>query len=371
MTARPRIYLDHAATTPILPAAKAAMIEAMERWANPSSPHAEGRAARAALEDARERIKRALGWTGELIFTSGATEAIEIALKPWGPNVAPTHAEHDAVLRAAGHVDGPTNRLDGLYVDQQGLIEDRFRFEHRNDAPDIAAVQSVNNETGVIQPLIELRALIDACNRPNPYGHVSPVLLFSDCAQSAGKLPLPPADLVAISAHKLGGPPGAGALLTRDFSLLQARGGQERGYRGGTENLPAIVGFAAALETQQDWLPKAKELRMHLEDRLSGAGAHIVASDAPRIPTIGAYRMPGVNAQVQLIHFDLSGISISAGSACSSGSMRASHVLRAMGWDEASAGEVIRVSFGPDTSLFEVDAFCDTWIGLASRSRAA
>jgi len=346
---QPRIYLDHAATTPILPAAKAAMVEALARWANPSSPHSEGRAARAALEDARERIKKALGWDGELIFTSGASEAIDIALRGRpAERIAIAAVEHDAVHRAApGAARVPVGRDGRVDPDAPG-------------AADSVAVQVANNETGVLQPWDRIAAR-----------RGQGTLLLADAAQSAGKLPLPDADMVAVSAHKLGGPPGVGALLVRSYAALTAVGGQEQGYRPGTHNLPGIIGFAAALEAREAWMERAAALRERLETRLAAAGAEIVAVDTPRIPTIGAYRMTGVPSEAQLIHFDLAGIAVSAGSACSSGSMKASHVLRAMGWDETAAREVIRASFGPQTTEQEVDAFCDAWEQLADRRRAA
>jgi cysteine desulfurase len=351
VTERPRIYLDHAATTPILPAARAAMAEALGRWANPSSPHAEGRAARAALEEARERIKRALCWDRELIFTSGATEAIDIVLRSFpAQEIAVSAVEHDAVFRAAPSAWVLPVGVDGR-VDPTALPSCR-----------LLVVQAANNETGILQPTRDVAEA--AASRGTVF--------FSDCAQSAGKTnALPPADLICVASHKLGGPPGTGALLVRDLRLLKARGGQERGYRGGTQNLPAILGFAAALEAREDWLDRAQELRDRLEERLASAGAEIVGAGLPRIATIGAYRMPGVPAEAQLIHFDLGGIAVSAGSACSSGTMKVSHVLKAMGWDEQAAREVVRVSFGPQTTEQEVDRFCAAWEQLAERKRAA
>jgi cysteine desulfurase len=347
---RPRIYLDHAATTPMLPAAKAAMVEAMDRWANPSSPHAEGRASRAALEGARERTKRALGWDGELIFTSGATEAIEIALSASAPDeIAVSAVEHDAVLRAA-------RGSEQIPVSPHGLVDPATLPDRR-----LIAIQAANNETGILQPTSEIAAAAHGQGR----------LFFCDCAQTAGKLPLPDADLICVASHKLGGPPGVGALLVRDLALLKARGGQERGYRGGTQNLPAILGFAAALEAREPWLEQAARLRASLEHRLAAGGVEIVGADSPRIPTIGAYRMPGVSSEAQLIQFDLAGIAVSAGSACSSGTMKVSHVLSAMGWTEAAAREVVRVSFGPQTTAAEIDAFVAAWQQLAERKRAA
>ncbi|MBA4754307.1 MAG: aminotransferase class V-fold PLP-dependent enzyme [Sphingobium sp.] len=343
-----RLYLDHAATTPMLPAAKAAMVDAMDRWANPSSPHADGRAARSTLETARVRIAEALGWRGHVIFTSGASEAIAIGLvRAKAGRVMTSPVEHDSVLRV-------TPGAERLVVDADGCV---CMFRHSPEGGDdgvIVAIQHVNNETGVIQPL-------DALDRDG-------ALLFADCAQSAGKLPMPDADMIAISAHKFGGPPGIGALLVRDLGLLHAGGGQEQGYRAGTENLPAILAMAAALEARTDWLPDAARLRARLDAGVEAAGGQVVARDAPRIPAIASYRMPGLSARAQLIQFDLAGISVSAGSACSSGSLKTSHVLHAMGWDEAAAGEVVRVSFGPQTSEADVERFLGQWTAMAARA---
>lgn len=341
-----RLYLDHAATTPMLAQAKAAMVEAMDRWANPSSPHAEGRAARAALEDARSRFATALGWKGHVLFTSGASEAIAIGLtRAKAGRIFTSPVEHDSVLRV-------TPRAERLTVDSEGVANlGSLRF----GPGEIIAIQHVNNETGVIQP-------IDQFDRDG-------AILFADCAQSAGKLPLPDADMIAISAHKFGGPPGVGALLIRDLALLEPSGGQEQGYRPGTENLPAVLAMTAALEDRVAWLASAGALRARLDAAIEDAGGEIVARDVPRIPTIASYRMSGVSARSQLIQFDLAGISVSAGSACSSGSLKVSHVLRAMGWDEKAAGEVIRVSFGPFTSAVDIDRFVEQWIKMAGRLR--
>ncbi|WP_088190032.1 cysteine desulfurase family protein [Sphingobium sp. Z007] len=351
-----RLYLDHAATTPMLPAAQAAMVGAMAGWANPSSPHADGRAARAMLEEARARIVAALGWSGHVIFTSGASEAIAIGLlRAKAGRVVTSPVEHDAVLRV-------TKGAARLAVDQSGIVQTPVRPE-LVEAPSseltnlgtIIAIQHVNNETGVIQPLGQIAR--------------DGAVLFADCAQSAGKLPLPDADMIAISAHKFGGPPGIGALLLRDLALIEPSGGQEQGYRAGTENLPAILAMAAALEAREDWLPRAAALRARLNAGIEAAGGVIVARDAPRIPTIASYWMPGLSARAQLIQFDMAGISVSAGSACSSGSLKTSHVLGAMGWDEAAASEVVRVSFGPQTCDSDLDRFLAAWTAMAQRAR--
>ncbi|MFC4292555.1 cysteine desulfurase family protein [Sphingorhabdus arenilitoris] len=348
MSSKPRLYLDHAATTPMVAAARAAMAEGMQRWANPSSPHSEGRAARAALEHARQRIAASLGWDGEVIFTSGASEAIAIALRG-KHQVTVSAAEHDAVLSAAkeAHI---------LPVDAGGLVDPAVIT-----GKGLFAVQSVNNETGVIQPLAAIAAAVRA----------SGGLFFADCSQSAGKLPLPDADMIAVSAHKLGGPPGIGALLTRNLGWLSPSGGQEQGYRRGTENLPAILAFAAALEQGFDWIERASELRAMLDLAITEADGVVVARDSERLPTIASYHMPGVSASSQLIGFDMEGAAVSAGSACSSGTLKMSHVLSAMGWKVKEASEVIRVSFGPDTSAADITHFAEIWRRIASRAAAA
>ena len=188
-----------------------------------------------------------------------------------------------------------------------------------------------------------------------------------DASQSAGKQALPNADLIAISAHKFGGPPGIGALLIRDLGLLKASGGQERGYRPGTENLPGVMGMIAALEAPRGWLDRAVDLRAHLDAAIEAAGGSVVGKSSSRLATIAGYRMPGVASSAQLIQFDLAGISISAGSACSSGSLKPSHVLAAMGWSEADASGAIRVSFGSETTRADVYRFVEAWKRIAGR----
>jgi cysteine desulfurase len=346
-----RIYLDHAATTPLLAAAREAVAAGLARWHNPSSPHAEGRVARAALEEARTRIAAALGWSGRIVFTSGASEALTIALQRTIAGMRYLSAvEHDALLRAAP-------AAHRLRVGSGGIVS----LDGIEGARPLVAVQQANGETGVIQPLGTIAAEVR-----NSGG-----LLLADCAQTAAKLPLPDADFIALSAHKFGGPPGIGALLVRDPATLEPVGGQEEGYRYGTENLPAILGMAAALETQGDWFEATDHLRSRLDDAIALAGGEIVARDSPRIPTIGSYRMPGVSSQAQLVQFDMAGVALSAGSACSSGSLKPSHVLPAMGWDEGAAGEVIRVSFGHNTTEAEVDRFTALWTDVAKRRDAA
>ncbi|MFD1959414.1 aminotransferase class V-fold PLP-dependent enzyme [Novosphingobium panipatense] len=233
----PNIYLDHAATTPMLPAARDAWLEGAAIWANPSSPHAAGRAARAALEDARARFKAALSWEGEVIFTSGASEALAIGLgHARVDRRVVSSVEHDAVLRAAPDAE----RLlvsDGA-IDEAALAQALGRQGRA-----VVAVQSINSETGTI-----LHSPQDAslAQRVREAGG----MFLADCSQSAGKHALPEADMIVLSAHKLGGPVGIGALLVRDFGMLEPTGGQERGYRAGTENLPGALAFVAALEKE-------------------------------------------------------------------------------------------------------------------------
>jgi cysteine desulfurase len=345
-----RTYLDYAATTPLLPAAREALLEGCARWANPSSLHAEGRKARATLEDARGRIAATLGWQGEVVFTSGASEALAIALTRCRlPLTAVSPVEHEAVLR---HADG----VKRLAVENSGQINPASAA-----VAGLVVVQQVNNETGVIQPLDDIAVTVRTAGG----------LLLADCAQGVGKLALASADLIALSAHKFGGPVGIGALLVRDWAMLKPSGGQERGYRAGTENLPGVLAMAAALDQGSDWLTEATRLRRHLDASICAAGGEVVAAGAPKLATIGAYRMPGTSAAAQLIRFDSMGIALSAGSACSSGTLRTSHVLGAMGIADKVASEVIRVSIGRETRDEDIERFLTAWREIAGKGRAA
>ncbi len=354
-------YLDYNATAPLEPAAVEAMAAAARDWANPSSVHGAGRRARGRLEAARETIARHLSCQPQaIVFTSGGTEALGLALR--GVAAASTivsAVEHDAVrLQAAASVVAPVDTDGRIDLDAlAGLLAAAPR-------PALVAVMHVNNETGVIQPI---EAVIDLVRAHG-------ARLLCDAVQSAGKLPLPAADLVAVSAHKLGGPPGVGALIVRcadDLEAVQRGGGQERGLRAGTENLPAIAGFAAALEARADrgWLARAAALRDRLEARLGGA-AELIGAGAPRLGTTTCLRMPGVPASTQLIALDLAGFAVSSGAACSSGKVRTSHVLTAMGLSAAAAAEAIRVSLGWHSTEAEVDGLADAWDALARRQAA-
>lgn len=344
----PRLYLDHAATTPVTAAARAALAEGLARWANPSSPHAPGRAARAALEEARAAVATAYGWSGELLFTGGASESLALALgRAQLPARVASAVEHDAVWRAGV-------ALETVAVDRDGLVDPAALAL---EAPALVCVQWCNSETGVRQPIAAIAAAV----------HAAGGRLLVDAAQmppGADPAVAAHADLVALSAHKRGGPPGIGALLVRDLALLRPSGGQERGYRPGTENMPAALGYAAAV-AEPEPLARWASLRARLDDAVARSGGEVVAAAAPRHAAIGSYRLPGVAAATQLIRLDMAGIAVSAGSACASGSMKPSHVLRAMGWDEAATREVIRVSFGRDTSEADVDRFVAAWRAMA------
>ncbi|WP_428027836.1 cysteine desulfurase family protein [Altererythrobacter sp.] len=355
-----RIYLDHAATSPLRPEAKAAMDEGIAIWANPSSPHAEGRKARAALEDARERIKAALGLGQiakdyELIFTSGASEAAALVLHHAQAGARLVSAvEHDSILGTAPDAERLPVRPDGA------LDLEVLREAVQRERP-LVAVQSINSETGNEQPVLEIAEI----------AHEAGGLFLCDCAQSAGKWPIPPnADLTIVSAHKFGGPIGVGALLVKDYAMLKPTGGHERGYRRGTENLPGVLGMAAALEAANDpyVAPEVLEPLDQLAEEVRVAGGTWLTDQLSNpTPYIHAIAMPNMSASAQVMRFDMAGIAVSQGSACSSGTMKTSHVLQAIGLDDELASRVIRVSTGWNTTREEVERFCEVWLELAKR----
>ena len=337
----------------MLPEARAAVADAMERWANPSSPHAEGRAARAALEEARATIAEALGWRHDVVLTSGASEALTVAARADAPGRLLGATEHEAVFAAMGK----GSQL--LPVDGHGVIDSEALDAQLGKERALVAIQHVNNETGVVQPVEALGERVRAAGS----------LLLVDASQSAGKLDLPDADFIAVSAHKLGGPPGIGALLVKSLSRLKAEGGQERGYRRGTQNLPAAAGFAAALKCGafRDAMPRLAKLRGELEAALR---LPAIGGGTERSPAIGAYAVTGLTSASLLVQLDLAGIAVSAGSACSSGSMKPSHVLAAMGIPQEVAASTIRVSFGPETTAEQVEIFCAELGRIAGRAAA-
>ena len=354
------IYLDHAATTPLRPEARAAMEEGFAIWANPSSPHAAGRKAKAALEDARERIAQALKWDGEVIFTSGASEAAKIALRRANASERfVSGVEHDAVLAAAPGAPRLAILPDGA------VAEEALAAVLANAQNPVVAIQWINSETGNMQHLGDTVYTV----------HDAGGLLVCDVSQSAGKYPLPhEVDMAIVAAHKFGGPVGVGALLVREFEMLAPDGGHERGYRRGTENLPGILGMAAALEAcGEPYLPHdVYEATMRFAGEVRAAGGTWLGDrlDAPTA-YIHAVAMPGLSGSAQLMRFDLARIAVSQGSACSSGSMRRSHVMTAMGVDDDLADRTIRVSLGWTTTAPEIERFAEVWLAMAAQGDAA
>ena len=360
------IYLDHNATAPVKPDVAAAIAEALAECGNPSSVHRFGRLARRRVEDARERVAALVGVEpGAVIFTSGGSEANALALGlARGRPVLVGATEHDSVLNAAP--EAPR-----IPVDASGIIRaDALRvLLERAGGPALVSIQLANNETGVIQPIADLSGLV----------HAAGGLLHVDAAQAPGRVALDAsalgADALTLSAHKMGGPQGIGALaLLAELAPapLIRGGGQERGWRAGTENVPGIVGFGRAAELALADLQRARALtalRDGMERRILGLApaAVIHGSAAPRLPNTSCIGMPGIDSETQVMSFDLAGIAISAGSACSSGKLRRSGVLEAMGVDPDKAGSAIRVSLGPSTGAAEIDRFCDAWAALYRR----
>ena len=330
------------------------MEEGFRLWANPSSPHAEGRKARALLEEARERIKAALGWEGELIFTSGASEAAALALgRARGGRRMISAVEHDSVLQAAPEAVVLPVGADGLM--DLDVLEQALR---REDTP-IVAVQSINSETGAGQDFPEV------CDMVDDAGGMSII----DAAQSAGKLRFKfYSSMVIVSAHKFGGPIGIGALLLADWDLLEPIGGHERGYRRGTENLPGALGMAAALEAGGEpyMLHDVQDLVAQLAAEVRAVGGTWFADRFDRHGyAIQAIAMPNLSARAQVLRFDMAGISVSQGSACSSGTMKPSRVLDALGVPREEAERTIRMSLGWNTTRAEVERFADVWLEMA------
>ena len=341
-----RLYLDWNATAPLRPEAKAAMIAAMEVVGNPSSVHAEGRAARALMERSRAKIAAALGAEGaDIVFTSGATEAAALACGGRGLSCAA--AEHDAVVAWCDAA---------LPVDRQGRVTVAD--------PARTALQLANSETGVLQDL--------------PQG-----LAVSDLTQVFGKVPFAfnwlALDMGLVSAHKLGGPKGIGALVVRQGIEVPAQlkgGGQEMGRRAGTENLIGIAGFAAAAEAAARDLAagiweEVAQIRNILESELSAATKETISvgNGSPRLPNTLCLIAPGWKGETQVMAMDLAGFAVSAGSACSSGKVRASRVLTAMGFDEALAAQAIRVSIGPGVTKDDVQRFAKAWTAAYAKAR--
>lgn len=365
-----RTYLDHNATTPLHPAAREAMVVAFEAFGNPSSIHAEGRASRATVERARASVAALTGCAPhDVFFTSGGTEALNIVLTPeltLKEGRACDHllvgaGEHPAVL--AGHRFA--DRVTIVPLDREGrlnlgaLAETLTWFGGKRV---MLALQAANNETGVLQPVREAADLVHAAG-----GYV-----VCDAVQAAGKIACDinvlGVDALAISAHKFGGPKGVGALCFRPSphhlkAGVVRGGGQERGLRSGTENVIGIAGFGAACEPAQrraqDDVVKLQVWRSALEDRIRAVTpeAVIFGGDAERLPNTVCFAVPGYDAQVLMMNLDLDGVAVSAGSACTSGKVKPSHVLAAMGVRDDIAISALRVSLGWTTRDDEIDAF--------------
>jgi cysteine desulfurase len=365
---RTETYLDWNATAPLRPEAAAAVAAALTLCGNPSSVHRWGRQARNMVERGRAAVAALVGasLTG-VVFVSGGTEANHLALLgAERERVLVSAVEHDSVLRArpeAEHI--PVDR-DGV-VDLGWLIE----LLARDDRPALVSVMLANNETGIVQPAAEIAAL----------AHARGALFHCDAVQAAGKVRLDiaaiGADLMTLSAHKLGGPPGIGALVMSssfDLSALQRGGGQERGRRAGTENVPGIAGFAAAAEAAATGLAdyeRVRRLRDVLEAEITTLApeAVVFGAEMPRLPNTSAIAMPGTPAETQVIAFDLDGVMVSAGAACSSGKVGPSHVLAAMGVPPEIAASTVRVSLGWSSTAADIDRFVQSWSALYRRRR--
>jgi cysteine desulfurase len=370
------VYLDYNATAPTRPEAAAAVAHALAVGGNPSSVHAAGRAARALMEAAREQVAALVAAPAStVVFTSGGTEAnglaVESAVAAGCRRLIVSSVEHPSVIEAAtasgvGLEKLPVTR-DG--VADLGWLKTRLKRWDAADGRPFVALMLANNETGVIQPVEAASALVRA---EGGWLHV-------DAVQAAGKIAVDSqalgADTLSVSAHKLGGLQGVGALTVGPRASLTRRqhgGGQERGRRGGTENVPGICSFGAAAEIAMQELAAFADLgaqRDAVAERLKLAGATIVGEAAPRLPNTLCVASPGVTSELQVMQMDLAGVMISAGSACSSGKVKASPVLAAMGLG-ALACSVIRVSGGWATTPEDWNRFADVWLAAHKRHAA-
>lgn len=353
-----RIYLDYNATVPLKPAAREAMLAALDLVGNPSSVHRFGREARRLMEDARESVAAFVGADpSEVIFTAGGTEANNLALRASG-RVLASAVEHASVLAAVPGAEIIPVGPDGI-VDISALE----RMLRSADRPALVSVMLANNETGVIQPIEQVVAM----------AHAAGIRVHCDAVEAVGRLPVNVRalgiDYLSLSAHKIGGPTGVGALICRNSAPLDAvalGGGQERRRRAGTENLPGIVGFGAvAREAEADLGDQLRlgRLRDRMEREIGGVApaAHFHGHNRQRLANTSCIGILGIRAETQVMALDLKGIAVSAGAACSSGKVAASHVLLAMGIDPDAAGCAIRVSLGWRTEDSDVDAFVQAW----------
>ena len=370
-----RVYLDWNATTPLRPEAREAMAAAWDLPGNPSSVHAEGRKARRLVEDARAAVAGAVGALARnVVFTSGGTEANALALTPGlrlksGPPVQRllvSAIEHASVL-AGGRF--PAEAITAVGVSGSGLLHlDRLREALAGGPPALVSVMLANNETGAVQPIAEVAEIV----------HAEGGVLHVDAIQAFGKIPFDinalNADLVTVSAHKIGGPKGVGALVwaegVQGLEPVLRGGGQERGHRAGTENVAGIAGFGAAVRAAIDALERdsvrVESLRNRLETGLRQIpGVQIFSGDVRRLPNTTLFTVPGLRAETAVIGFDLAGIAVSSGSACSSGKVQPSHVLEAMGFHRELAQGAVRLSLGWSTCEADIDRCLEAWRRLA------
>jgi len=356
------IYLDYNATCPVRGDVIELVAAVMGEGGNPSSVHGRGRKARARVETARGQIAALIGCKAqEIIFTSGGTEANNMALNGFpGRLIFVSAAEHDSVLAPASSRNAPLVSLAPSGLVDLGDLDDKLKS---CDEEAVVSIMLANNETGICQQIAPIAEMVHS------YGG----LLHVDAIQAVGKIAVDfrrtGADLMSISAHKIGGPQGQGALVIREGLAIrgwQSGGGQELGRRGGTENVAGIAGFGLAARMAADDLPcyaQLQQLRDSMEAQIKAycPDVKIYGEDTPRLPNTSCLSMPGVRSELQVMNFDLAGIAVSAGSACSSGKVKASHVLTAMGADNAEAAEAIRVSLGRETTAAEMDKFVQVW----------
>ena len=379
-----RIYLDWNATAPLRPAARAAMLAALDQLGNPSSVHAEGRAARHLVETAREQVAALVGAdAGNVVFTSGGTEANSLALGPAIERPGDRQLLDRLLVSAIEHPSVASGgrfareKIEEIPVTSQGIVdlsalEARLRELATAGQRLLVSIMHANNETGVLQPVAAAAAMV----------HASGGLLHVDAVQTAGRIPCDinalGADLLVISGHKLGGPQGVGALVRSSQALhladpLIKGGGQERGGRAGTENVAAIAGFGAAAGAAAAALGAdgvlVRALRERLEAGLMAVAANTVifGSGAERLPNTTLFALRGLKAETVLMALDLDGIAASSGSACSSGKVTASRVVQAMGVAPELGIGAVRLSLGRDTTETEIDRFISAWSKLVSR----
>ena len=366
------IYLDYNATAKVRPEAAAAIAEALAEGGNPSSVHAAGRAARARVEQARADVAALVGASQAAVtFVSGGTEAdalaIESALAAGCERIIVGATEHEAVAETA-KASGAT--VEEWRVDEDGVADLAWLVRALDGRRrTLVCLMAANNETGVIQPVAEAAGAVRAAGG----------WLHVDAVQAAGKLPLAfealGADTLALSAHKLGGPQGIGALIAGPRATLSRRlhgGGQERGRRSGTENVPGIAGFAAAAKAALADLPALTAQaawRDALASRVKAAGAVVVGEGAPRLPQTLSFATPGFSSELQVMGLDLAGVMVSAGAACTSGKVKASRVIEAMGRSDLSPFG-IRVSGGWGTAEADWTACGDAWLAILARHQA-